>query len=217
LYEVYDTTDHPALGQSPREAFFTRLSETGERRHRMVPYDEAFLIFTLPTTTRGTAKVVSGRGVKIHHVYYWCEAFRDSEVQGQQIAVRFDPFDAGVAYAFVHKQWIQCHSEFYAVLRGRSEREIMLATQELRQRCHNHSAAFSVSARQLAEFLESVEAEEALLSQRVSDLESKAIRRTITSGSGGERSVPQRCEKPVVEINSRSTDGFVSSEVYGEF
>jgi len=217
LYEVYDTTDHPALGQSPREAFSTRLSETGERRHRMIPYDEGFLIFTMPTTTRGTAKVVSGRGVKIHHVYYWCEAFRDPEAQGQQVAVRFDPFDAGIAYAFVHKQWIQCHSEYYTVLRGRSEREIMLATQELHQRCHNHSAAFSVSARQLAEFLESVEAEEMLLSQRLSDLESKAIRLTLTSRAGGDQSAPQRCEKPIVEIDGRPKDGFVVNEVYGEF
>ena len=217
LYEVYDMTDHPALGQSPREAFFTRLSETGERRHRTIPYDEEFLIFTMPTTTRGTAKVVSGRGVKIHHVYYWCEAFRDPEVQGQLIAVRFDPFDAGIAYAFVHHQWIQCHSEHYAILKGRSEREIMLATQELHQRCHNHSAAFPISARQLAEFLESVEAEEVLLSQRLSDLESKAIRLTLTGGSDGEQSVSQGCEKSIVEINSRPTDGFVVNEVYGEF
>ena len=48
----------------------------------MIPYDEDFLIFTLPTTNRGTAKVVPGKGVKIHHVYYWCEAFRDPQVQG---------------------------------------------------------------------------------------------------------------------------------------
>lgn len=82
LYEVYDTAEHPALGQSPRAAFLTRLAETGERQHRMVPYDEEFLIFTLPTTTRGTAKVVGGKGVKIRHVYYWCEAFRGPEVQG---------------------------------------------------------------------------------------------------------------------------------------
>jgi hypothetical protein len=83
----------------------------------------------------------------------------------------------------------------------------MLATQELHQRCHNHSAAFSVSARQLAEFLESVEAEEVLLSQRLSDLGSKAIRPTITSGSDGGQSVFQGCEKLIAEINSRPSDG----------
>ena len=39
----------------------------------------------------------------------------------------------------------------------------MLATNELHQRRRNHSADFTVTARQLAEFLQSVEAEEKLL------------------------------------------------------
>jgi hypothetical protein len=217
LYEVYDTTDHPALGQSPREAFLKRLAETGERRHRMIPYDEEFLIFTLPTTTKGKAKVVPGKGVKIHHVYYWAEAFRDPQIQGVQAEVRYDPFDAGIAYAFVHKQWVRCHSEHYAVLKGRSEREIMLATQELRRRYHNHSAAFPVTARHLAGFLQSVEAEEVLLSQRLSDLESGGIRLERTNEGRGETcGTVSRCSgRPV-------TDGgppgeLVVDEVYGEF
>ena len=219
LYEVYDTTDHPALGRSPREAFLTRLAETGERRHRMIPYDENFLMFTMPTTTKGTAKVVIGKGVKVHHVYYWCEAFRDPEVQKRQVAVRFDPFDAGIAYAFVHKQWVQCHSEHYAVLKGRSEREVMLATQELRQRYHNHSAVFAVTARHLAEFLQSVEAEEALLTQRLSDLESREIRLTLTNGPEikGCPTITHDCEKLAAETDSRPSDELVVNGVYGEF
>ena len=119
-------------------------------------------MLTLPTTAKGTAKVVPSKGVKINHVCYWCEAFRDPEVQCATVPVRYDPFDAGVAYAFVHGQWLQCHSEHYAVLKGRSEREIMLATKELHQRRRNYSADFTVTARQLAEFLQSVEAEEKL-------------------------------------------------------
>jgi hypothetical protein len=41
----------------------------------------------------------------------------------------------------------------YAVLKGRTEREIMLVTNELHQRRRNHSADFTVTAQQLAEFL----------------------------------------------------------------
>ena len=145
----------------------------------MVPYNEEFLMLTLPTTAKGTAKVMPSRGVKINHIYYWCEAFRDPKVQSEAVPVRYDPFDAGFAYAFVRKQWLQCHSEYYAVLKGRSEREIMLATNELHQSRRNYSAAFTVTARQLAEFLQSVEAEEKLLTQRLSDLESKDIRLTL--------------------------------------
>jgi putative transposase len=219
LYEVYDTVGHPALGQTPRAAFLTRLAETGERQQRMIPYDEDFLIFTMPTTAKGTARVAMGKGVKIHHVYYWCEAFRDPEVQGQQVPVRFDPFDAGIGYAFVHKQWVQCHSEYYAVLKGRSEREVMLATEELRQRYKNNSATFDVTARRLAEFLQSVEAEETLLTQRLSDLESSEIRRIPTNGARSKEraTVADGSERPVAEADRVSTDDLVVDEIYGEF
>jgi hypothetical protein len=67
LFEVYDTIEHPALGQSPREAFRTGFEATGTRPERMIPYDQEFLMATLPATPRGTAKVMPGRGVKINH------------------------------------------------------------------------------------------------------------------------------------------------------
>jgi transposase InsO family protein len=174
LYEVYDSLNHPALGQSPREAFELGLAQGGARVHRLVVYNEEFRILTLPTTSKGTAKVMRSAGVKINHIYYWCEAFRQCE--GEVVPVRYDPFDAGMAYAFVEKQWLQCNSDCYGTLKGRSEREIMLATEELRQRRRKHSANFTVTARRLAEFLESVEAEEILLTQRLRDRESRMIR-----------------------------------------
>jgi putative transposase len=219
LYEVYDTVDHSSLGQSPRQAFLTRLAVTGERRHRTIPYDREFLISTLPTTVKGTAKVVPGKGVKIHHVYYWCEAFRNPQIQGAQAAVRYDPFDAGVAFAFVHKQWVQCHSEHYAVLKGCSEREVMLATQELRQRYHMHSTTFHVTARHLAEFLQSVEAEEVLLTQRLRDLETGAIRLGLTNGIGSEARGPiaHRPEEFLPKPEGQPKGESVAEEVYGEF
>ena len=218
LYEVRDALNHPALGQSPREAFATGLARSGSRLHRMVPYNEEFLMLTLPTTAKGTAKVMPSRGVKINHVYYWCEAFRDPEVQREAVPVRYDPFDAGLAYAFVRKQWLQCHSEYYAVLKGRSEREIMLVTNELRQRRRNHSADFTVTARQLAEFLQSVEAEEKLLTQRLRDWESKDVRLTLTKRPSNEDCAPYRkadvAAAPRVEQQGDET---TLSEVYGAF
>src|SRR6266545_233348 len=38
LFEVYDTINHPALGQSPRAAFQAGFETTGFRTERMVPY-----------------------------------------------------------------------------------------------------------------------------------------------------------------------------------
>lgn len=218
LYEVRDTLNHPALGQSPREAFDTGLARSGSRLHRMVPYNEEFLMLTLPTTAKGTAKVMPSRGVKINHVYYWCEAFRDPEVQREAVPIRYDPFDAGLAYAFVRKQWLQCHSEYYAVLKGRTEREIMLASNELHQRRRNHSADFTVTARQLAEFLQSVDAEEKLLAQRLRDWESKDVRLTLTKTPLNEDCAPYRQpDGPIASEVEQQTEVITIGEVYGAF
>jgi len=122
-YEVYDTLDHPALGQSPREAFEGAVAQTGNRAHRRIAYDRDFLIFTLPTTRKGMAAIVPGRGMKINHIYYWSEHFRNPAWDAQPVPVRYDPFDIGTAYAFVDRQWVECHSEYYPVLHGHSERE----------------------------------------------------------------------------------------------
>ena len=89
--------------------------------------------------------------------------------------VRYDPFDIGTAYAFVDRQWVECHSEYYPVLHGHSEREVHLATEELRRRRQNHSGQFAVTAKKLAEFLESVETREEILLQRMSDLEARSL------------------------------------------
>ena len=69
-YEVYDTIEHRALGQSPREAFAQGMMIGGERRHRFITYDDAFRVLTLPTTSKGTARVVPRSGVKINYFYY---------------------------------------------------------------------------------------------------------------------------------------------------
>lgn len=175
LYEIYETRDHPALGQTAREAFESGLARTGHRLHRIIPYDRELLIYTLPAPLRETAKVIPGRGVKIHYVYYWCDRFRDPMIEKRRVAVRYDPFNAGSAFAFVHDQWVECHSEYYAVFQGRSEKEVMLASQELRKQQQSHHQNFAVNSRKLAEFLESVEAEEALLLQRLRNQEARRL------------------------------------------
>jgi len=126
-------------------------------------------MLTLPTTTRGTARPQRRLGVKIHHIYYWAEAFLDPELERTRLPVRFDPFDAGIAYAFVKGRWVRCISEHYARFTGRSEREIQLASAELRRRNQRHGQQLPLTARKLADFLVSVEAEEVLLEQRLRD------------------------------------------------
>ena len=94
-YEIYDTIDHPALGQSPREAFDAAIAQTGSRVHRQITYDQDFLILTLPSTRKGTAKITPGRGIKVNHLYYWSEHFRNPAWETRQVPVRYDPFEVG--------------------------------------------------------------------------------------------------------------------------
>jgi transposase InsO family protein len=177
LFEVYDQIEHPALGQCPREAFTRGLETGGMRLHRLIPYDRDFLLCTMPSTPKGKATVEPGRGIKIHYIYYWSDALRDPELERREISVRYDPFDAGTAYAFCRNQWVECHSEYYSALRGRSEREILLATAELRKRQRLHSAQrFTVTAKALASFLTAVEDHEELLQQRNRDRECSLVR-----------------------------------------
>lgn len=216
LYEVHDCLNHQALGQSPREAFQMGLARGGVRIHRMIAYNEEFLMLTLPTTPKGTARVMPSTGIKIRYIYYWCEAFR--QIEGEAVPIRYDPFDAGTAYAFVRKQWLQCHSDCYGTLKGRSEREIMLATAELRRRHQNHSAGFHITARRLAEFLQSVEAEETLLTQRLRDGESRALRlgvppRAESGDAAREQDVPLLSPA----FAAPPLDDQAVGEVYGEF
>ena len=178
-YEVYDTNLHGRLKQSPRAAFEGGLQLAGNRLHRMVQYDEAFRLLTLPTTRCGVAKVIPNNGVKINNRYYWANAFRNAELENTRVPVRYDPYDAGQAYAFVKGLWVTCHSEHYQAFRGRTEREIMLASSEVRKQQSRGATVFNASAKKLAFFLTSVEAQETLLMQRLRDGEAKKVLHAI--------------------------------------
>jgi putative transposase len=216
-YEIYDTIDHPALGQSPREAFIAAMAQTGRRSHRRITYDQDFLILTLPSTRKGTAKVTAGRGIKVNHLYYWSEHFRNPAWETKRVPIRYDPFDVGTAYAFVDGQWVECHSEYYTVLCGHSEREVHLASEELRKRRQNHSRQFEITAKRLAEFLESVEVEERILIQRLSDLETRALQ---TQPNASPKPPDQRadrcCGSPATGGTQTPADAPASLLVYAE-
>ncbi len=176
LYDVYDSLDHPALGQCPHEAYEAGMALFGHRPFRRINYDREFFIMTLPTTSMGTAQVLPGRGVKIHYIYYWSDMLRDPEIERIQVPVRYDAFDIGTAFAFVKGHWVQCHSEYYAIFQGHSEPELMLATQELRKRHREHARHRGLSAAAIGDFLQSVEAQEILLAQRLRDYQARAFR-----------------------------------------
>lgn len=207
-YEVYDTEHHPALGQSPQEFFAAGIIQSGSRTHRMIPYDENFKILTLPTTSSGKAKIQSSRGVKINSIYYWSNLFRNPEVENMSVPVRYDPFNVGIAYAFVQGQWVECISQYYSEFQGHSEKELKLATSELRKRQSKYHKQSKVSAKKLADFLSSVEAQEVLLEQRLHDAEATAVFRVIE----GDKTNSKSLSSVVTNITSHNPNRFSNLE-----
>lgn len=153
-YEFYDTDDHPALGESPRNAFINGMELTGLRKNRFIPYDRNFEFATLPTTRKGTAKIFAGRGFKLKNIYYWSDEFRTPEHEGKTVEIRYDPWNIAIAFAFIKGIWVECISQYYSILYGRTERELMIASEEIRKNKSNSNKKYIVSAANLAEFFQ---------------------------------------------------------------
>lgn len=191
LYEVYNKQiPHPTLEMTPDQAFQEGLRKFGSREIKRIPYDENFKIMTLPSARRGDAKVCSQRGIRIDYRNYYGTAFKHPEVDRQLVPVRVDPLDAGIVYAYVRGRWAKCYSEYYKHFKGRSEKEVKLAIQELRRKTSLFQKNREISAKKLANFLLSVEAEESLLIQRMKDRETRAIYGSINSSQAIAASVP---------------------------
>jgi putative transposase len=179
-YEVYDQIEHPALGQSPREAFAQGMQLAGTRLHRLVPYSEEFIMLTRPPIRNGQAKIHPSRGITVQWLHYWNEIMRLPQVVGQTVPVRYEPYDMGVIYAFIEGQWRECVADAYAHVNGHSEREWQLILEEWREQHRQHSQhRLSINGPLLAAFLEQVATHEAILVQRQRDLEGMPIRAAI--------------------------------------
>ena len=177
-YEQYDTNEHGGILQTPADAFNQGIFLWGRRGGDLVPFNDAFVYYTLPTTPKGTAKLHPSLGVKINNIYYSAKNNifrRNRKLHKKQIPVRYDPFDIGHAYALVKGKWVECLSQHHVQLRGRTEREIQLAGEELRARYRRHGRQFKITAAKLAAFITSVEGQQALLAQRRKDLELRGV------------------------------------------
>jgi putative transposase len=224
-YEVYDLSIHPAVGMTPAEAFQKGLVRGGTRSHCSIDYDDTFHFFSLPTTAKGTAMVEPGRGVKVNPLYYWSEAFRPASIEHAQVPIRYDPFNVGIASAFVGGRWVQCISEYYVQFKGHSERELLLATAELRQRLRTQAKDIAITGKRLAEFLASAQAHEALLLQRLRDAEAQEVLAQMGGSQSSSRTEKDACRDettagmtspPVLEPGAQEADVYAGLEIYEE-
>lgn len=172
-YNSYETQKHWTLKQAPRDVYASAIRLTGIRRHRLIAYDEEFKILTMPATRKGTAKVIDAK-IKINSKWYWCEELDKPEIEGQQIPVRYDPFNVGRAFVYVGNKWVECISDRHLELQGRTEKEQELMSAE--ERARNLKFSRELPARGVERALQNIEDEkkEKELAEKLNLLRKKA-------------------------------------------
>ncbi len=95
---------------------------------------------------------------------------------------------------------MRCESEYNLLFRGRSEKEIQIASAELKGRQQNYNQNYKIRAKQLGQFLASTEASEILLEQRLRDEQVKEVFRVIEGGLPNLKpySQPQTVETEII-------------------
>ncbi|MGC7871819.1 DDE-type integrase/transposase/recombinase [Desulfosporosinus sp. SYSU MS00001] len=199
FYEFYDTEEHSTLCESPRELFNRSMALSGKRPFRIIPYNENFMIMTLPSAKGGTAKVDPQRGIKVRYLYYYCKEFAKASVANTNIPVRYDPWDCGIVYAYIQGKWTKCYSQYYTAFKGRSENEIKVITEQLIKQKKDNASNSKISAKKLAEFiLDHVEVREEVLKQRLIDSEMVPQLKVINGGLNN--CYTNKNDKPVEEV-----------------
>ncbi len=134
----YGKAPHPAHRDqdypAPVEHLHRRLEDTGQRRHRLVRYDQQLLVESCPGPEDGDSRVVDVlRGIKVMNLWYQSEVFHKPEMKGVKVEVRVDPWDPRFVYALVNEHWERCVSIEAMRLRNYTARERRFASERVRE------------------------------------------------------------------------------------
>ena len=162
FFTEYEGMPHRELLMTPIQVWERSVAMFGTRPGRHIEYSEKFLLATCPSPDKGTAKVTAS-GVKIN--YFWFNSDVLFPLIGKQVQVKYEPYDLSTAWAYVNRRWVRLTSRFHRTLRGLTERELHMITEEYRQR--RGKVEFKrLNDRKLILFLREIEKEEAFLLER---------------------------------------------------
>jgi putative transposase len=171
---VYGKEFHPAHGEAPAEYLARRFLETGCRAHRLLQLDRTFLIETCPPAdATGTRVVDSQRGIRVHYLWFWTEAFRDRRWHGKSVPVRVDPWDARYCYALLERDWHRCACKLASQLAGVSRVELETYFEE--RAAKQGIATHLLSPERVAEWMRAFDPREFDRRLRVEQLEARSI------------------------------------------
>ncbi|WP_261540131.1 DDE-type integrase/transposase/recombinase [Burkholderia multivorans] len=173
--EYYDQNVHPALDESPRDAFVRGMRENGKRPQKHIQFNRDFLIATCPPVDRTGTRLVHGqRGVKVDNRFYWNDAFQSIRIAGQVLSVRYDPWDASSVYVRMKDTWVRavCRSLYGLGLLTDVEKRALTAEYNRR---HGTPKDDERDAKRLREFIQVFTPEGALATEFERQAENRAL------------------------------------------
>lgn len=163
-FDFYDNESHPALDMSPRDAFIKAIKETGERPHKLIQFNQDFLVASCPTVDRGGERTIDRqRGVKVHNFYYQSPMFDSLRLHKKKVPVRFDPNDVGRVFVQLpNLQWIEARSMQLQHIARINLRQLKAISEEYKQ-VHKYKGGWdSISGQRLLEFVATLSPDDAL-------------------------------------------------------
>lgn len=177
FYEEYANRTHSGLDQSPKQAFSERIEKFKLPKPKPIKYDEIFLIDTMPTTRKGTAKLFRSRGLKNFGIWYRSKNLRKTSLYGKHLEIRYDPWNLAHIYAWTGKEWVECYAPpgIYSNLKNRTERELKIYAEEKRQSYRAYGRDFNKRVEEMAKDQAGREESERVEKQRLQDSDMRMV------------------------------------------
>jgi transposase InsO family protein len=148
LFKVKPERIHPALGMTPNSFEAKRLSETGQREHMLIRFDENIMLMTCPHARRPFHKVDKRRGVWVDGMYHWHHKMTAVK-KDVKVEVRLEPWVANVIYVQLDGQWVAAIARNQRPYAGRTRRSVEVALREEQRRAKLLANKDTTSKKQL--------------------------------------------------------------------